>query len=215
MTRPHEKGVLSASSSLRPIELLEIEGAVEPALLEQIRREIHAADGSPATILGSAPGRRSTSSARRATEIAIPSATRGAVVLLLEEHRPRIEAHFGRPLDGCERPQYLRYGPGDYFVAHQDGNTPLIHDESRFRKVSAVIFLSEQSDHPSPDTFCGGSLVLHGPFSEPDLQIALAPAPGTLVAFPSETTHEVTPITHGERLSIVSWYRCEAEDGVP
>jgi predicted 2-oxoglutarate/Fe(II)-dependent dioxygenase YbiX len=37
--------------------------------------------------------------------------------------------------------------------------------------------------------------------------VPLAPAPGTLVAFPSETTHEVTPITHGERLSIVSWYR--------
>jgi SM-20-related protein len=31
--------------------------------------------------------------------------------------------------------------------------------------------------------------------------------PGILVAFRSETTHEVTPVTHGERLSIVSWYR--------
>jgi hypothetical protein len=25
--------------------------------------------------------------------------------------------------------------------------------------------------------------------------------------FPAETTHEVLPITHGERLSVVSWYR--------
>ena len=31
--------------------------------------------------------------------------------------------------------------------------------------------------------------------------------PGTLVAFRSETTHEVTPVTHGERYSIVSWFR--------
>ena len=31
--------------------------------------------------------------------------------------------------------------------------------------------------------------------------------PGTLVAFRSETTHEVTPVTHGERFSIASWYR--------
>ena len=59
-----------------------------------------------------------------------------------------------------------------------------------------VIFLS------APGTFGGGSLVLHA-----DPAVTLAPAPGTLVAFPSETTHEVLPITHGERLSVVSWYR--------
>jgi predicted 2-oxoglutarate/Fe(II)-dependent dioxygenase YbiX len=29
---------------------------------------------------------------------------------------------------------------------------------------------------------------------------------GTLVAFRPETTHEVTPVTHGERLSIACWY---------
>jgi len=28
-----------------------------------------------------------------------------------------------------------------------------------------------------------------------------------LVAFRSETTHEVTPVTHGERYSIASWFR--------
>jgi SM-20-related protein len=117
------------------------------------------------------------------------------VVGLLDRSQGRIEAHFGRSLDGFDEPQFLRYGPGDYFVAHQDGNTPSVRDESRFRKVSVVIFLS------APGTFGGGSLVLHA-----DPPLTLAPPPGTLVAFPSETTHEVLPITHGERLSIVSWY---------
>jgi SM-20-related protein len=32
-------------------------------------------------------------------------------------------------------------------------------------------------------------------------------APGTLVAYRAETTHEVTPVTHGERFTIVSWFR--------
>jgi SM-20-related protein len=192
------------------IDVLEIEDALDGATLERIRDEMRAADGDPATVLGSAPEQRVTSNARKATEIAISDQSRAAVMGVLEALQPRIGAHFGRPLDGCEEPQFLRYVPGDYFVAHQDGNTPLVHDESRFRKVSVVIFLSEQSEQPQPETFCGGSLVLHGPFSEPDLQVLLAPAPGTLVAFPSETTHEVMPITHGERLSIVSWYRCEA-----
>jgi predicted 2-oxoglutarate/Fe(II)-dependent dioxygenase YbiX len=129
------------------------------------------------------------------------------VAAVLERLQPRIEAHFGRSLAGFEEPQFLRYGPGDYFVAHQDGNTPLVHDESRFRRVSAVIFLSARSEQPMPGTFCGGSLVLHAPVGHAGPPLTLAPAPGTLVAFPAETTHEVLPITHGERLSIVSWYR--------
>ena len=120
---------------------------------------------------------------------------------LLRRLEPRIESHFGRSLDGFEEPQFLRYGPGDYFVAHQDGNTPLVHDDSRFRKVSVVIFLS------APDTFSGGSLMLHPPPRHAEPPQSLPAAPGTLVAFPSETTHEVLPVTDGERLSVVSWYR--------
>jgi SM-20-related protein len=175
--------------------------------LERIRQEMHAAEGDPATVLGPTPQRRVTSSARKTTQIAVGEAARAAVVALLKTLQPRIEAHFGRSLDGVEEPQFLRYEPGDHFVAHQDGNTPLVHDESRFRKVSVVIFLSTQSQDPTPETFCGGSLVLHAPFGQTEPPLMLAPAPGTLVAFPSETTHEVLPITHGERLSVVSWYR--------
>jgi SM-20-related protein len=58
-----------------------------------------------------------------------------------------------------------------------------------------------------PGTFGGGSLVLHEPLGNVEPPLMLAPAPGTLVTFPVEMTHEVLPITHGERLSIVSWYR--------
>ena len=189
------------------IDLLQIDHVLDAAALEQIRQQMRDADGEAATVLGSTRQERVTSTARKATRIALRGPAEAAVVGLLERLQPRIEAHFGRSLDGFEQPQFLRYGPGDYFVAHQDGNTPLVYDESRFRKVSVVIFLTAQSEHPAPDTFCGGSLVLHGELGHPESRLALAPAPGTLVAFPAETTHEVMPITHGERLSIVSWYR--------
>lgn len=159
--------------------------------LERIRADMAAAPGAPAGLLGAGP-----SSARKATRIEVSGAARAPVVELLGGLLPRIEAHFGRPLDAFEEPQFLRYGTGDYFVAHQDGNTPLIHDESRLRKVSVVIFLS------APASYDGGALVLH---AEPP--VTLTPPAGTLVAFPSETTHEVLPITRGERLSVVSWYR--------
>ena len=161
-----------------------------------IRQEMRAAECGPATVLASTPEHRVPSSARKAAQVMVRQPVRSAVVGLLGRIQPRIEAHFGQSLDGLEEPQFLRYGVGDHFVAHQDGNTPLLYDESRFRRVSVVIFLS------AAGTFGGGSLVLHN-----DPPLTFAPAPGTLVAFRSETTHEVVPITHGERLSIVSWYR--------
>ena len=189
------------------IDVLEIDQALDAASLEGIRREMDAARGDPATVLGATPERRVGSSARKASLLAVDAGARAAVARLLQRLQPRIEAHFEQELDGFEEPQFLHYGPGDYFVAHQDGNTPLVYDESRSRKISVVIFLSAQSEHPTPETFCGGSLVLHGPFGQAEPPLTLAPAPGTLVAFPAETTHEVLPITHGERLSVVSWYR--------
>jgi SM-20-related protein len=118
-----------------------------------------------------------------------------------------LERHFAVALAGCEEPQFLRYHEGDFFVPHQDGNTPLIHDDSRFRKISAVLFLSASSTAPAPDTYGGGELVLHGPYSGPTLRVPVNAPPGTLVTFRAETTHEVTPVTHGERFTIVSWYR--------
>ena len=189
------------------IAILEIAHVLDTATLDRIRREMGAARGEPATVLGLAPQHRVASSARKASRIAVSDTIHAAVAALLEGLQPRIGVHFDRPLNGFEEPQFLRYRPGDYFVAHQDGNTPLVYDESRFRKVSVVISLSAQSEHPTPETFCGGSLVLHGAFGETEPRLTLAPAPGTLVAFPSEATHEVLPITHGERLSVVSWYR--------
>ena len=189
------------------IQVLEIDHVLDTATLERIRQEMGAARGEPATVLGLAPQHRVASSVRKASRIAVSGTAHAAVAALLERLQPRVEAFFGQSFKGFEEPQFLRYGPGDYFVAHQDGNTPLVYDESRFRKVSVVIFLSAQSEQPTPETFCGGSLVLHAPFGRSEPPLALSSRPGTVVAFSSETTHEVLPISHGERLSAVSWYR--------
>ena len=71
--------------------------------------------------------------------------TRVAVAECVLRRKPEIEAHFGEELGELEVPQFLRYQEGDYFVAHQDGNTPVIHDSSRFRRISVVLFLSTRS----------------------------------------------------------------------
>jgi SM-20-related protein len=115
------------------------------------------------------------------------------------------EAHFGSGLKELEEPQFLRYEAGDYFVAHQDGNTGMLRSEQEERKVSAVIFLNSQSEAPGPGTYGGGSLLFHPRgAAEP---FRLTAEGGTLVAFRAETTHEVEPVTHGERFTIACWYR--------
>ncbi len=126
----------------------------------------------------------------------------------LWECKREVEEHFGVGLSECEEPQFLRYRVGDFFVAHQDGNTGLMRMDSEARRVSVVIFLNEQSDGPQEGAYCGGSLVFHDwRGGRGSGELSQACQPGTFVAFRSETTHEVTPVTHGERYSIVGWYR--------
>jgi predicted 2-oxoglutarate/Fe(II)-dependent dioxygenase YbiX len=126
-------------------------------------------------------------------------------------HKTAVEEHFRVSLVGCEDPQFLRYEAGDFFVAHQDGNSlALEYDHLRIRRVSVVIFLTSQADAPAPGTYCGGSLVFFDPDIDPErkeLGLSLRGEAGTFVAFRAETTHEVTPVTHGERHSVVCWYR--------
>ena len=107
-----------------------------------------------------------------------------------------LESHFGLQLHDCERPQFLRYVEGDFFVRHQDGNThQLDFDHLRVRRISIVVFLN--------DSFSGGALTFYdsaGAFSLPGQT-------GLLVAFTADTFHEVLPVTAGERFTIISWFR--------
>src|SRR6185295_14422399 len=151
------------------------------------------AAGSQATVLGLDAGGDVKPLVRRSTRMRVPARMAEQITARLMQQTDALERRFGHALASCEPPQFLRYLPGDFFVAHQDGNTPLIHDHSRFRKVSAVIFVSAFSEAPAPESYGGGALVLHGPYTGPELRVPLTPAPGTLVAFRAETTHEVLP----------------------
>jgi SM-20-related protein len=189
------------------IDHVEVKSFLSAAECAALRAELRQAAGAQATVLGPDPGGEVKPLVRRATRMTAPANIAAQITALLMLQKDALARRFGHALAACEPPQFLRYLAGDFFVPHQDGNTPLIHDHSRFRKVSAVIFLSPVSEAPAPESYGGGALVLHGPFaSAPDLRVPLHPAPGTLVCFRAETTHEVLPVTHGERFTIVSWY---------
>lgn len=189
------------------IDHIQIAGVLDEAACSALCAEVRAASGRPAGLLGRPDRAPAWPEVRRTTRAGVSEATEGLVNALLARQKTALERHFRVALGACEKPQFLHYREGDFFVPHQDGNTPLIHDESRFRRISAVIFLNGQSDDPSPANYAGGSLVLHGPYSGPDLRVAMPAVPGSLVAFRSETTHEVIPVTRNERFTIVSWYR--------
>ena len=189
------------------IDLLEIEDFLDAAMLADLVAELNAASGDAATVLSREASGMVQSSVRKTTRVAVAAETRERVKQRLMQEKAKIEAHFGLALTECEDPQFLRYDVGDFFVPHQDGNTPMVWDDSRFRRISAVIFLSRKSEEPAEETYGGGSLVFHGPYTGPQLRVAAGAQPGSLVAFRSETTHEVTPVTHGVRYSIATWFR--------
>jgi len=190
------------------IDLLEIPGFVPDDEREEILAELRAIPGTAATVLSQDKAGRVQPNVRKTTRLAVSPETRDRVKEWLMGAREVLEARFGVALGDCEDPQFLRYEEGDFFVPHQDGNTPLVYDASRFRRVSTVIFLNQRSDEPRVGAYGGGPLVLHGDYrTDPDRRVQAPADPGTLVAFRSETTHEVTPVTHGVRYTIACFFR--------
>ena len=78
------------------------------------------------------------------------------------------------------------------YKAHVDPNCwSLPHN----RKLSIVVQLS------SPEEYEGGELKLYNSHEA----ITIKKEKGLVVSFPSYTLHEVTPVTKGERYSLVAW----------
>lgn len=194
---------MSVTISNRWPELFVVTQFFEPALCDEIVAEMKAGAGGAATVYGSTASGAIDESVRRTFRVRPSVEIVDLVTEKLLSCKEAVEKHFAVSLKECEDPQFLRYRVGDFFVAHQDGNTGLLRLETEQRLISTVIFLSRESESPESGDYCGGSLE----FSNLRERFRASAEPGTLVAFRSETTHEVTPVTYGERYSIASWYR--------
>jgi SM-20-related protein len=179
---------------------------LDAATCARIVAQMRAGESGAATIYGTMPSSGAIdANVRSALRHAPAPETLAHVWQRLAGFQQDAGRHFDVALSQCEEPQFLRYRVGDFFVAHQDGNTGLLRLDSEARRVSVVVFLCNQADAPEADAYCGGSLVFHD--WRADRRLDLAGKAGTLVAFRAETTHEVIPVTHGERCSIAGWYR--------
>lgn len=141
---------------------------------------------------------------RKTTSVHPSDETFSEVHARLLQQSSALEQHFGETLHDCERPQFLRYEKGDFFVRHQDGNTrQLDFDHLRIRRISIVVFLNDFSVEPREGCFTGGTLN----FYDQTTTFSLEGETGLLVAFTADTFHEVLPVTSGERFTIISWFR--------
>ncbi len=178
-----------------------------------------AADGAaqPAHVYTGRPGKVDESSRRtKQVEIPVELATTldqffDEVGVWLRDERPERVVWRGRV-------SLLRYVVGDFFVPHRDRGGPETGTELASRSVSCVLFLNGQGT--STGSFLGGELLL-APFDDVgSMAMAIEPRPGRLVVFPSTMTHEVKPVTGGERYTAVTWYHdvslrpdAQSEDG--
>jgi predicted 2-oxoglutarate/Fe(II)-dependent dioxygenase YbiX len=180
-----------------------LEDFLDPPTCDAVLTDVRAAAGAAATVHGH--GRtEAVIRVRHATQLAVCDATRRLVDGRLSDLTPALTERFGVALSAHEPLQFLRYETGGFFVAHQDGNTPLTRDRTRDRRISIVIFLNAQT--PGSLGYTGGEFVFHAPYPDVDRRQAVVGAAGSLLAFRSETTHEVRMVTGGERYTIATWF---------
>ena len=183
---------------------------LDPQTCAAVKAEARAAAGHPAPVYIEGAEGHVHEDVRKTSSLEVSAATAADVERRLGELREEIGGRFGLSLEGCEPPQFLRYGEGDFFVRHQDGDTDQTDfDHLRVRKVSVVVFVNGGAAEPSVETYGGGELLIYRSKEETGRGPLIFPVPGEaglLVAFRSDTVHEVTPVTRGERFTVVSWF---------
>jgi PKHD-type hydroxylase len=100
-------------------------------------------------------------------------------------------AQWRRTVTGTEQLQFTKYTEGQHYDWHSDiapGDVSPVR-----RKLSVVCLLSD------PSEFEGGSLEIEGVEIEGGLKR------GSVIVFPSEYRHRVTPVTKGIRRTLVLW----------
>jgi PKHD-type hydroxylase len=99
-------------------------------------------------------------------------------------------------------PMLTRYKPGMKYGAHADaGFLPLPAGTIR-SDLSCTIFLTD------PEDYDGGEL--HISLGDADLAFKLKP--GEAIVYPSDTLHQVVPVTRGERLVAITFIQSRIQD---
>jgi PKHD-type hydroxylase len=99
-------------------------------------------------------------------------------------------------------PLITRYKPGMKYGAHADAAFLQMPGQTIRSDLSCTIFLNE------PDRYEGGAL--HIRLGDADIRFKLKP--GEAIVYPSDTSHEVEPVTKGERLVAITFIQSRVPD---
>ncbi len=99
-------------------------------------------------------------------------------------------------------PQFLRYTEGMTYGAHADAAFMSLGGQLLRSDVSATIFISD------PAGYEGGELTVHLGTQA----VRVKGKPGSAIFYPSTTLHEVTPVSSGERLVMITFIESQIPD---
>ncbi len=99
-------------------------------------------------------------------------------------------------------PLITRYKPGMKYGAHADAAFIQLPGQTIRSDLSCTIFLND------PETYEGGAL--HVRLGDADIRFKLKP--GEAIVYPSDTSHEVEPVTEGERLVAITFIQSRVPD---
>jgi len=191
---------------------------LDPQSKVELCRQLTTAPSEKAIVVGLNGAETINLDSRNVAICIVSKQTSALLQQRLLEIKPDLEKHFGVRLAGCEDPQFLNYGPGNFFRPHQDIGGYEAKHAIRHRSVSVVIFLNRESEVPTEDTYGGGQLTFYGLMEGPQwekLPFPLIAEPGLLIAFPSDKWHEVKPVSHGQRLTVVTWFHAAETPTAP
>jgi len=99
-------------------------------------------------------------------------------------------------------PMMTRYKPGMKYGAHADAAFIQLPGATIRSDLSCTIFLNDPTDYE------GGEL--HIRIGDADLKFKLEP--GEAILYPSDTLHQVVPVTKGERLVAITFIQSRIQD---
>ena len=99
-------------------------------------------------------------------------------------------------------PMMTRYKPGMKYGAHADAAFIALPGATIRSDLSCTIFLNEPADYD------GGEL--HVRLGDADLRFKLKP--GEAIVYPSDSLHQVVPVTRGERLVAITFIQSRIQD---
>ncbi len=182
-----------------------LEKFLDPKLCDEICSQVRSAKLMRATVKGEDWNAKSevNTTHRKALYANTPSDTVELVQGRLSEVRPVLAEHFELTLNHCEPLQFLFYREGDFYGPHLDSRS------DKDRQVSIILFLNSGGAETDKSSYSGGALTFYGLIDDPALRqygFPLMGEAGLLVAFRSNTVHEVTPVTSGERFTVATWF---------